>query len=246
MSGRPDPGAGARTGRPAEEDRRAGDAATALVRIDPMGEAALLATLSDALDARANAWALRAARALEARRGGAPGLGAAVPGHGSVLVPFDPDRCPEALARALIEQALGDACATEETPGGVLHEIPVAYGGAEGPDLGEGAARTGLSAEEGVALHAGTEYRVLVLGFMPGFPYLGVLPPALDLPRRATPRVRVPAGSVAIAGRQTGIYPADTAGGWHLIGRTEVRPWDPRRDPPALLAPGDRVRFVPR
>jgi len=86
---------------------------------------------------------------------------------------------------------------------------------------------------------------VLVLGFVPGFPYLAEVPKILDLPRRPTPRVRVPAGSVAIAGRQTGIYPFATPGGWHLLGRTDAPLWDPRRDPPTLLAPGDRVRFIP-
>jgi KipI family sensor histidine kinase inhibitor len=92
--------------------------------------------------------------------------------------------------------------------------------------------------------HAAGEYRVLVLGFAPGFAYLGPVPPELELPRRSEPRPRVPPGSVAIAGQQTAIYPHATAGGWHLIGRTDVRPWDLDRDPPALFAHGDRVRFV--
>jgi 5-oxoprolinase (ATP-hydrolysing) subunit B len=123
--------------------------------------------------------------------------------------------------------------------------IPVAYGGSAGPDLAEVAARTGLGEDEVVRLHSSVDYRVLVVGFAPGFAYLGPLPDRLELPRRAEPRVRVPAGSVAIAGRQTGVYPLATPGGWHIVGRTDVRLWDPSADPPALLRPGDRVRFVP-
>jgi KipI family sensor histidine kinase inhibitor len=103
-----------------------------------------------------------------------------------------------------------------------------------------------LAEADVIRLHAGVEYRVLVLGFVPGFAYLGVLPPELELLRRTEPRVRVPAGSVAISGRQCGIYPAEVPGGWHLLGRTEVPLWDAAADPPAFLAPGDRVRFVPR
>jgi KipI family sensor histidine kinase inhibitor len=215
-------------------------------RVDRVGDAALLVTLGDALDLATSARALRVAAALEARRPRVPGLETIVPGHAGVLVTFDPDTCPEDALRAIVESAVSGAARGPIRAGaGALHEIPVAYGGEDGPDLAEVAARTGLAEAEVVRLHAGTEHRVLVLGFVPGFPYLGVLPPELELPRRATPRVRVPAGSVAIAGRQTGIYPADTPGGWHLIGRTGATLWDPRREPPALLAPGDRVRFVP-
>lgn len=210
-----------------------------------MGDAALIATLADDLDLASNAWAQRAARALGPRRSSMPGFGAAVPAHGSVLVTFDPDRCPEAALRAILGSVLDETREGAAADPGRLHEIRVRYGGADGPDLAEVAGRTGRTEADVVALHAGAEYRVLVLGFVPGFPYLGILPPALDLPRRATPRVRVPAGSVAIAGRQTGIYPFETPGGWHLLGRTDIPLWDARRDPPSLLAPGDRVRFVP-
>ena len=221
-------------------------------RIDRLGDAALIVTLSDELDLRANAWARRAAAELAVRRAAVPGLGAAVPGHASVLVSFDPERCGEAALRSLLATVL-DATGRRETAtgrretaaDGVLHEIVVGYGGTDGPDLADVAARTGLSEDQVVALHSGVEYRVLVLGFLPGFPYLGVVPAPLDLPRRATPRLRVPAGSIAIAGRQTGIYPFESPGGWHLIGRTHAPLWDVQRDHPALLSPGDRVRFVP-
>jgi KipI family sensor histidine kinase inhibitor len=145
--------------------------------------------------------------------------------------------------------ALGEPSATASTSpiaGGPAHTIGVRYGGTDGPDLAEVAARLGLTEPEVVDRHTAAVYTVFMLGFTPGFPYLGPLPDALVLPRRATPRTSVPAGSVAIAGRQTGIYPAPTPGGWHLIGRTDETLWDPARDHPALLEPGDTVRFVAR
>lgn len=119
--------------------------------------------------------------------------------------------------------------------------IPVVY---DGEDLSEVARQTGLPAEEVVARHSRRPYRVWLLGFAPGFPYLGVLDEALHLPRRATPRPRIAAGSVAIAGRQTGIYPSQSAGGWHILGRTTAKLFDPQSAEPFLLRPGDAVRFV--
>ena len=121
------------------------------------------------------------------------------------------------------------------------HVISVRY---DGPDLEEVAQRTGLTTSDVVSRHSGRQYTVYFLGFVPGFAYLGELDSALVLPRRTEPRPRVPAGAVAIAGAQTAIYPYAIPGGWHLIGRTAVNLFDPRRDPPATLAPGDRVRFV--
>ena len=118
------------------------------------------------------------------------------------------------------------------------------YGGEWGPDLEDVADRLGLSPNDVVARHTGSELTVYMLGFSPGFPYLGDLPDSLALPRRTTPRERVPVGSVAIAERQTGIYSREMPGGWHLLGRTPVALFDEHRDPPSYLAPGDRVRFV--
>jgi len=120
-------------------------------------------------------------------------------------------------------------------------EIPVVY---DGEDMLEVARRTGLAADDVVARHSGRDYRVWLLGFAPGFPYLGVLDEALQLPRRDTPRPRIAAGSVAIAGAQTGIYPSESAGGWHIIGRTPATLFDPEAADPFLLQPGDTVRFV--
>ena len=215
-------------------------------RIAAVGDAALLVTLGDELDLATNAFARRLAADVDARRPTMPGLGRPVPAHASVLVPFDPDELSEAALCELLGRALDrSASSTAEPDIERAVELPVAYGGADGPDLADVAERTGLTETEVMRLHASVEYRVLAIGFVPGFAYLGVLPGALELPRRRSPRIRVPAGSVAIAGRQTAVYPFETPGGWHLIGRTEARLWDADAGPPARLAPGDRVRFVP-
>jgi KipI family sensor histidine kinase inhibitor len=136
---------------------------------------------------------------------------------------------------------LPDRC---EIPGAGI-DVDVCYGGDLGPDLGDVAAHAGMSEADVIALHSDRVYRVYVVGFIPGFPYMAAVDDRLALPRRANPRLRVPSGSVAIAAGQTGIYPRETPGGWHLIGRTKVRPYDPSRTNPFLFAPGDRVRFHP-
>ncbi len=128
---------------------------------------------------------------------------------------------------------------------GIDIEIPVRYGGVDGPDLDEVAALLGMRPQDVVDLHAAARYRVLFLGFAPGFGYLGGLPEQLATPRRASPRERVPAGSVGIAGRQTAVYPLAMPGGWQLIGRTDTILFDPAKPEPALFRPGASVRFVP-
>ena len=225
-----------RSGRRVAEGQR--------VRIEAAGDAALLVTLGDALDLELNARAHRLASAIDGLRDEIAGIGAPVPGHAGVLVPFDPEAIDEPALRAVVEAALV-ARDDAPPPEPAMYEFRVAYGGPDGPDLAEVAARTGLTEAEMVRRHAAVDHRVLVVGFVPGFPYLGILPPELELPRRSTPRVRVPAGSVAIAGRQTGIYPYETPGGWHVIGRTEAPLWDAASDRPSRLAPGDRVHLVP-
>lgn len=122
-------------------------------------------------------------------------------------------------------------------------EIPVCYGGDFGPDLDGVAKHTGLTNAEVIARHAAADYVVSCVGFTPGFPYLSGLPNELSIPRRATPRKDVPAGSVAIGGSQTGVYPTNSPGGWHVIGRTKMRLFDVQQEPPALLRAGDRVHF---
>lgn len=224
---------------PDPADRRAA------VRIERVGDAAVLAIVGDEIDADLNAWVHRAAADVRRQQAAMAALGTPVPGYASLLVPFDPEACSEDAARALVLATLERTAGGPPTATSRPIEILVRYGGGDGPDLAAVAGQTGLTEPDVVEAHAGTVYRVFLVGFLPGFPYLGVVPEELALPRLATPRLRVPAGSVAIAGRQTGIYPAATPGGWHLIGRTDAPLWDPARDRPALLAPGDRVRFVP-
>jgi KipI family sensor histidine kinase inhibitor len=216
------------------------------VRIECFGDAAILVVLGDRVDTAINDRVHRLAAGMGVRAAHMAGLGVPVPAYASVLVPFDPLVLEEAAVRDAIAVAL-DAADKPSVPADRARvvTVPVRYGGPDGPDLAEVAVRTGRSEMDVVQLHAGTEYHVFCVGFTPGFPYLGLVPEELALPRRPTPRLRVPAGSVAIAGRQTGIYPADTPGGWLLIGRTDLPAWDPQREPPALLEPGDRVRFVP-
>jgi len=156
-----------------------------------------------------------------------------------VFDPLEADR--DALSKLLQEtwDAAGEAPAA-----GRDVEIPVQYGGEFGPDLGAVASHTGLGVREVIERHSSGQYVVFFLGFQPGFAYMGGLDEALHTPRRASPRLEVPAGSVGIGGEQTGIYPATSPGGWQLIGRTELPLFDPARRPPTLLQPGDRVRFT--
>ncbi len=180
------------------------------------------------------------ARAVEAA--GLPGIEDIVPGNGSLLIEFDPLVLDRARLHSALLNAREDEVAGASAPPRLRH-VPVVYGAAFGPDLASVAARLERSEADVIALHSGAQYRVEFIGFAPGFPYLTGLPEALHLPRRETPRERVPAGSVAMAGFQTGIYPLSTPGGWHLIGRTPILLFDPGRDPPAYFEPGDRVRF---
>jgi KipI family sensor histidine kinase inhibitor len=173
-----------------------------------------------------------------------PGLGETVPSYRSLLVHYDPLRLSYAEVEAFISEAL-QQCDDAPLPEPRLVEIPTIYGGEHGPDIDFVAEHNDLTVEDVIRLHSEAVYTVYMLGFTPGFPYLGGLPDALATPRLDTPRQRVPAGSVGIAGAQTGVYPLATPGGWRLIGWTSVVLFDPVRTPPALLQPGDQVRFVP-
>jgi KipI family sensor histidine kinase inhibitor len=168
-----------------------------------------------------------------------PGVVELVPGYRTVLIVADPGQAEalDELAARLPHLELPPA----EAAAGATVEIPVSY---DGEDLPEVAGLTGLEAEEVVRRHTAPEYTVAFLGFSPGFPYLVGLDPALEVPRRETPRTSIPAGSVGLAGNQTGIYPTASPGGWQLIGHTDVTLFDPARDPPALLAPGSHLRFT--
>ncbi|HUS14213.1 MAG TPA: 5-oxoprolinase subunit PxpB [Chloroflexia bacterium] len=216
--------------------------------IQPFGDSALLITFGEVIDVALNARVHALAAAVQTRRNaGDARWGVPVPAYSTLLAPYDAGAATYPIMLADIEKILRTGESGGAPPGGnETVEIAVRYGGADGPDLEEVAATKGLSPAELVALHTGTLYRVFMLGFAPGFAYLGPLPPELITSRRATPRPRVPAGSVAIAGTQTGVYPLATPGGWNLIGRTDAALWDPTHDPPTLLRPGQLVRFVPR
>jgi KipI family sensor histidine kinase inhibitor len=222
---------------------------------EPIGDAGLLVSFGPAMDVTA-ARAQTIAAAIDRARPGMPAIGRPVPAHASVLVPFDPlaialedaiglARSAVASADAALASADADADANLNIAAATAIEIPVRYGGADGPDLDTVAELLGLRPADVIELHASARYRVLFLGFAPGFGYLGGLPAALATPRRDSPRDRIPAGTVAIAGEQTCIYPLAMPGGWQLIGRTDTILFDPDRPEPALLKPGAGVRFVP-
>ena len=210
------------------------------MRIREAGDSALLLELDEVINVSVNARAVAIARAV--RRAGLSGLRDVVPTYRSVAVHFDPLSLDIETVRDTLTRA---ADAAPDASEGKTVVIPVQYGGDMGPDLRDVAAFAGVSADEVVARHAGARYRVFMLGFLPGFAYMGTVDETIAMPRQATPRLKVPAGSVGIAGRQTGIYPRESPGGWRLIGRTSVSLFNPHRVPVALLAPGDTVRFVP-
>lgn len=219
--------------------------ASSLLTIEPLGDACLVVRFGTGVDAVTSRAVAAATAALTAAA--LPGVVDIAATFNTVAVVFDPHRAdPRALSGAILARLRrleGTAPAAGAT--GTIVEIPVAYGGDDGPDLAAVAAHTGLDSEAVVRLHTTTDHVVGMIGFAPGFPYLLGLPAALEVPRRPTPRTSVPAGSVAIAERQTGIYPRTSPGGWHVIGRTPQAMFDPRRSPPALLRAGDLVRFVP-
>jgi KipI family sensor histidine kinase inhibitor len=206
-------------------------------RIFPFGEAALVC---EAPPPATLAWQERVWAVAEAARQW-PKVVEVVPGMNNLTVVFDPFAADASTLASMLAEAW-ERPAQARPPAREI-EIPVRYGGEFGPDLADVAAHTGLDAEEVVKRHTQGEYVVFFLGFQPGFAYLGGLDAALHTPRRAAPRIEVPAGSVGIGGAQTGVYPALSPGGWQLIGRTEVTLFDPARTPPTLLQPGDRVRF---
>ena len=225
-----------------EVEPEAGGAPRRRVRL--LGDSSILLDWPRLSDAEAN----RKARSVAARleRESSPevvkGVEDFVIGARSLLVVFDPLRFDPTRLLRLAAFWENDFAAL---PAPRLHDVPVCYGGAGGVDLEELAAERGIDPAEFARLHSATEYRVAFLGFSPGFGYLTGLPPLLASPRLATPRLSVPWGSVAIGGSYTGIYPSATPGGWRLIGRTPISLFDPVQACPALLSPGDRVRFVP-
>ena len=210
--------------------------------LTPLGDSAVVIAVGAGLDESVLARVRVIASALG--RDPPPGVVDIVPAFATVTVYYDPAHitnfsslCATLEARATRADA---ALPTGETR---VVELPVCYAGEFGPDLGDVAARAGVTMEQVIALHRGANYLVHAIGFTPGFAYLGGLPIAIHMPRRATPRTQVPAGSVAIGGAMTGVYPLVTPGGWNLIGRTPLKMFDALRPEPALLRAGDRVRF---
>jgi len=216
-------------------------AALSRPRLHYSGDGLLLVEFRAVIAPDVNRRAVALAAAIRDAR--VPGVRDVVPAYASVGVHVDPLRFDPAALDAVISRAW-DTAADVEGPGRVV-EIPVCYGGRFGPDLAEVAAFAGRSEDDVIERHAAGRYRVYMLGFLPGFAYLGGVDAAIAMPRRAAPRTTVPAGSVGIAGAQTGVYPCESPGGWRLIGRTPTAMFDLTRPEPALLAPGDVVRFVP-
>jgi len=216
------------------------------MRILDLGDTAFTIEFGDRIDPalQARVSALDTALAAAHAAGRLPGVVEIVPTFRSLTVIYDPIATRRATLEAVVRDCLA-APAAHESGTGRHWRLPVVYGGEHGPDLDAVARASGLNPAAVIEAHAGIDYVVYMLGFLPGFPFMGDVPPALRLPRRSEPRVRVPAGSVAIATGLTAIYPWESPGGWHLLGRCPAPLFDPSRKPPALLAAGDRVRFMP-
>lgn len=211
-------------------------------RFLPAGDAAMVVEFGSTLDPRLNAQVQALDAAL--REAPPPGMRETVPTLRSLLVQYDPDVIDFATLAAFVRPLLSGPAARPTAPGR-RWRLPVCYGGRHGPDLDWVAERVGLSTGEVVRLHAGASYRAGMVGFLPGCAYLLGLPEALALPRRATPRTQVPRGAVAIALTMSLVYPADSPGGWHLLGHCPVPMFDLRRDPAPLIDAGDEIRFEP-
>jgi inhibitor of KinA len=210
------------------------------MRISPLGDSAITITLGDGIDTDLSRRVCALADHIAASK--LPSVLEVVPAYAALAVYYDPEHEDYSSLAAQLQSLVASAVNPGSMIEGREHRIPVRY---DGPDLSEVAERSSLTVAEVIERHSAPWYQVYLIGFVPGFAYLGDLDPTLVLPRRAEPRKRVPAGSVAIAGAQTGVYPLETPGGWHLIGRTDTVLFDPHRSPAALLHPGDRVRFEP-
>jgi inhibitor of KinA len=207
-------------------------------QVAPAGDRALLVTVGRSIDPELLGQVLALDMALQDRR--PRGLVTTVPAYASLLCHYDPEVTNAARLEESIRKLDGQVDAS--VPLGPIVDIPTRY---DGPDLADVALKTRLTPADVTEAHAGREYLVYCVGFAPGFTYCGTLPDQLAVPRLASPRLRVSAGSIGIAGRQTGIYAVESPGGWNLIGRTALRLFDPAADPPARFKPGDRLRFIP-
>ena len=211
------------------------------LRIAPAGDGALLVELPARIDPETSRRVISLGQAV--RDHCAATVRDVVVGYCSLTVYFDPLAMDAAWLESEIRSLAADDSPPAESDANAVIAVPVCYGGEYGPDLDAVAEFAHATPQDTIALHTDATYRVYVVGFVPGFPYMAAVHPRLAVPRHANPRVRVPAGSVAIAAGQTGIYPSETPGGWQIIGRTRVKPYDASRPEPFLFRPGDRVRF---
>jgi inhibitor of KinA len=211
-------------------------------RVVAAGDSALVVEFEERIDPAVNARTIAFAEAIQAAN--LAGVRDVVPTYRSTAIYFDPLRTDSVALMACIEREAVRPSALQASSAAPVR-IPVCYGGELGPDLEAVAAFAKADEDEVVRLHSSAIYRVFMLGFVPGFAYLGIVADRIAMARRSTPRVRVPSGSVGIAGVQTGIYPAETPGGWQLIGRTPLKPFDPSRANPFLMKAGDAVQFYP-
>ena len=211
-----------------------------LPRFRPMGDRSFLVELGDTLSPEVNRCVQQLM--LQLRQARLAGVRELAPGYRSLLVVFDPLTIAPAELKERITQIAAQK-GSDDLPKAKLITVPVFYGGDYGPDLEGVAGHLGIATDDVIRLHTETIYRVYMIGFTPGYPYMGELPADLAVPRRSTPRTRVPKGSVGIAQRQTGIYPVQSPGGWQIIGWTPIELFDPARQPSSLLEMGDRVKF---
>ncbi|TKT69592.1 5-oxoprolinase subunit PxpB [Aquamicrobium sp. LC103] len=207
--------------------------------IHPCGDSALMLQLGDKIDAEANARIIALAARIEAA--GVMGVGEVVPTYRSLLLRYDPERIRGAEVERMLLRGYEGLSDTETA--GRHWTVPVVYGGEVGQDIEEMALAKGLTPDEMVALHSGAEYRVYMIGFAPGFAYLGGLPEILHTQRLATPRQNIPAGAIGIGGQQASINSVAGPSGWRFIGWTPVKSFDPTRPEPFLFRAGDRIRF---
>jgi len=213
------------------------------MKIRACGDSMLLVELEPAIDPVINERAILLASRIRERK--ARGVRDIAPGYSTLGIHYDPLQTDLAALEQAIEQEFAGLAALDTIADRAVIEIPVNYGGEYGPDLDAVATFAGCSVDEVIKRHSSRTYRVYMLGFVPGFAYMGRVDPSIAAPRHRVPRERVPAGSVGIAGLQTGVYPVESPGGWQLIGHTTTMMFDANRDQPSLLSAGDLVRFVP-
>lgn len=206
----------------------------------PLGDSALLVELGDKINPVIN----QRVHALNALLQNTNGILETIPAYCTILIHYDSLNFSFRQIKTLVEEKMNQLSQTPQETGR-RHQIPVRYGDASNSDIEIIAASKGISIEDAIQIHSEKEYRIYMMGFTPGFPYMGILDERLHMPRLQTPRALVRAGSVAVAGFQTGIYPLDSPGGWHIIGWTPLKLFDPNSATPFLFSPGDTVKFIP-